>query len=103
MRKEYSYIWEICYGAVSSLVCHHPMKERLQSAYKSLIRFKKISVPKEIQDNVDNLLKLLNATEPINNQGRIYDMTMNLTEEEADEIAKKILSLYDTVARKMNH
>lgn len=89
---EPNYTWERLFKAVFNLVSSGTIQCRLYYAYDSLNTLRVEDFPEKLQEDFQKI--------KINNRGIIKEDIENMSEEEANEIAEKILSLYDKVSRR---
>jgi len=90
-----SHAWQIFDAAVRHLVAPESMKERLVGAYShQLMVLQHDEIPEPIFDEFCELKNSLTRTKAEGNEGRVQASVMNMTDMEAFEHAKTILSLY---------
>lgn len=56
--------------------------------------------PQELQKEFEMVTKELTKEQPSGNEGSVAATTKVMSEEKASEIARKIVSIYDKIARK---
>lgn len=96
---EYSYTWEKFFGATMSLVGDGPLKERLEYAAQSIIHLRNQDIPEAVKEDVLSLIEDLTSGNPEGEEGRIRATINRMTDEEAGGTAKRILGIYDNIAR----
>lgn len=96
---DYGYTWEKFFGATMSLVGEGPLKQRLENATLSIIRLKNHNIPDDVKQDVLSLIEDLTSGNPDGEEGRIHATIKRMTDEEARATAKRILGVYDNIAR----
>lgn len=96
---EYGYIWEKFFGAAMSLVVDGSLKQRLEYAAQSIIHLKNHTIPEDVKEDVLSLIADLTSGNPEGDEGRIHATIKRMTDEEARGTAKRILGIYDNIAR----
>jgi len=99
ITMDYGYIWEKFFGATMSLVGDRSLKERLEYAAGSIIALKHHDLPEDVSDDVLSLIADLTSGNPDGEEGRIHATIKRMSDEEARDTAKRILGLYDNIAR----
>ncbi len=95
-RIHYSYLWEKFYSAVSDLAINGNIKDRLSTAYFPLSLLRTDDFPKDLLNDFKEIIDKSTA------KGEYYytEGIKRLTEEEAEEIAKEIVSLFSEIAQR---
>lgn len=96
---EYSYVWEKFFGATMSLVGEGSLKQRLEYAANSILHLKNHAIPKDVEEDVLSLIADLTSGNQDGDEGRIHATIKRMTDEEARGTAKRILGIYDNIAR----
>lgn len=93
--------WERLYRAVSDLAAGtESVQDRLCSACLALSPLKVEEFPEELQADFEALMREMSEREPSGNEGRFKATANFLSNEIAEQMAQKIVDMYDTVARK---
>jgi hypothetical protein len=96
---EYSYVWEKFFGATMSLIGDGSLKQRLEYAAQSIIHLKNQDIPEDVKEDVLSLIEDLTSGNPDGDEGRIHATIKRMSDEEARGTAKRILGVYDNIAR----
>ena len=95
------YVWQKLHEATYSLVSRGLLQNRLQHAYSELSLLKQHELPEEIQNDFKSVLISLTKKEAIGEEGTVRATLNQMTEDEAEDLSRKILSMYDNVTRYM--
>jgi len=100
MRK-YSYGWEKLYQTMSSLITADDIRDRLCSGLADgVIHIKpEKDLPEEIQDDFKEFWERVTSAQPDGDEGTLKATLDTFSDEEANEVARQLLSFYDTVCR----
>ena len=97
MPFQYEYAWRKFHEAVLTLVGSQSIQERLGSACVDyLSRLKPDEIPDELQDDFKQIQELQTVELPDGGMN-----AENLSDEQADKLAEKIVSMYDDLARRL--
>jgi len=96
---EYGYLWEKFFGATMSLVGEGSLKQRLEYAAQSIIDLKNHDIPKDVKEDILSLIEDLTSGNPVGDEGRIHATIKRMTDEEVRDTTKRILGVYDNIAR----
>ena len=96
-----SYVWEKLHGAMYSLISSSKMKDRLGSAYVTLAFLPEEDMPEIIKEDFSEIMRVVKTAKPTSTEGKIKAAVNRMTVTEANDIAKKILYMYDKVTRQM--
>jgi len=98
------YMWEKLHGAMYSLIGSGELKDRLYYACEMLAVYDDDTnkVPDEIINEFREITDLIEKAEPIGNEGKIRAAINSMDDVEAGVVAKKILSMYDQITRRMD-
>jgi len=94
------YAWEKLYLSVTTLATSsNTIQERLADVYlENLMGLEVETFPKEIQGEFKEIMDKLNS---LSREGEEYRLNINnkISEEDANELSKSIISLYDHVTK----
>ncbi|MEA5617900.1 hypothetical protein VB711_08620 [Cronbergia sp. UHCC 0137] len=99
-----NYTREKLYSAVEILASsNESIQDRLHSAYiNALIRLHEPNdFPEELREEFNEINKRLTEIQATSNEGSVQATTTKMSEEEAGNVAEKIVTLYDQIARKL--
>ena len=86
------------FGAVSVLVTHGPIKQRLIRAYEeNLEPIEEDELPIEVQDSFAGLRRLMHGVAPAGGEGSVCASVRKMSKVEADRCAQLIVELYGGV------
>jgi hypothetical protein len=95
------YAWEKFHATVLTLAGPGALQDRLVDAYSSqLVRLKRDDLPRELQADFSEIEKALTSGTPTGDEGTIAAAVRAMSEQRRQEIAEKIVSMYDAVAHK---
>lgn len=94
-------MWEKFFGATMSLVGEGSLKQRIEDAAISIIRLKHHTIPEPVKEDILSLIADLTSGNPEGEEGRIHATIKRMTDEEARFTSKRILGVYDNIARHM--
>jgi hypothetical protein len=97
-----SYAWEKFFKAVNYLVAPGSIQERLFNAYcYELSLVKDPELPEEIRDDFRKLRRTLTKG-PVEDEakGLVYSAVNRMSDNEADDIARSIVSMFNVIAHK---
>jgi hypothetical protein len=95
-----SYRWEKFHLALFALVGWDSIQERLcHSFIHHLMHVDPEKLPSEIKDDFISLSEDLTSGIPVGSEGRVAAFCDKLSNEEAFDYAKRIVSMYDTITR----
>jgi hypothetical protein len=95
------YAWEKLYNAVLGMAASPAsLQQRIAAAYSgSLMRITAYDdLPADLESLFGDIMKALSTTEPKGDEGSIMASALALTDREAEDIARKIVGLYDQVS-----
>lgn len=95
------YVWEKLHGAVYCLIGTSTMKVRLVEAFGTLSFIPEDQIPEEIRQQFRDIMQLIRTAKSEGVEGRIKAAVRQMNESECYDIAKIILSMYDTITRSM--
>lgn len=88
------------YAAVTVLVGHGDIKQRLVNAFeRHLADIEDEALPTVIRPDFAKLRKAMTGVEPLNGEGRIKATVRKMSVYEADRCAKRILDIYADAVR----
>ena len=88
------------FAAVSVMVTHGPVKQRLIKAYEDhLDAVEEDELPEEIRDSMSELHRRMYGVAPTNGEGRICASVRKMSKDEADYCARLIVTMYGVTAR----
>lgn len=94
-----SYLWEKLYIATHALATGRgSLKERLHSAYLSFAHLGPEDFPEELQNDFAALEEQMTRVEARADEGTVAATLQAIDDDEAAEIAGKIVDLYNTLA-----
>lgn len=86
------------FGAVSVLVTHGPIKQRLIRAYEeNLEPIEEDELPIEVQDSFAGLRRLMHGVAPAGGEGSVCASVRKMSKVEADRCAQLIVEIYGGV------
>jgi hypothetical protein len=92
------------YAAVSALVGHGNIKQRLTQAFEENLAIIEIDeLPVAAQQSFADLRKMMSGVDPLNGEGRIRATVRKMSVIEADECAQMMIDLYTDMVRFENH
>lgn len=98
------YAWEKAMVAVTGMACNpDSINERIAHAFAySLIRINpEEHLPEDLRPLLEEIRTALTSVEPIGDEGSIAATTRVMSTEEATNIARKIVDLYDKICAAM--
>ena len=96
------YTWEKLHVAVIDLAAGTgSIQDRLYYAYSGalILLYEQDDFPEEMREQFEAIQTELTSVKPSGNEGSIKASTDAMTDSKATEIAKKIVSLYDSITR----
>ena len=88
------------YAAVSVIVAHGNIKQRLMSAFEDhLALIENDELPVAIKEDFAELRSMMTGVEPFNGEGHIRATVRKMSVNEADECAQKMLDIYSNLIR----
>lgn len=91
------------YAAVSALVEHGPIKQRLIKAYEQhLEAIAEDDLHQEVQKSFARLHSMMHGVLPANGEGPICASVRKMSKAEADQCARLIVEMYGTVTQQTN-
>lgn len=94
------YTWEKFYVAVETLVGQGSIQDRLCGAYSSaLMRLEPKDLPKDLRADFIELERKLTSVEPTGDEGSIAASTKAMSADDAEKLAKQIVSMFNDIAR----
>lgn len=88
------------FAAVSVLVTHGPVKQRLIRAYEdNLDEIDSEELPISVQESFAEVRSLMHRVSPANGEGPVCASVRKMSKEQADACAQLIVSIYGEVAR----
>ena len=88
------------FAAISVLVAHGPIKQRLITAYEQhLDEIDDDELPLVVQESFVTLRHTMNCVSPANGEGRICASVRKMSKVQADECARSIIEMYGGVVR----
>lgn len=93
-----------CYGAVSVLVGHGNIKQRLIVAFEEhLALIEADEMPVAVKQSFAYLRQMMSGIDPLNGEGRIRATVRKMSVIKADECAQKMIDLYTDIIRFDDH
>jgi hypothetical protein len=90
--------------AVSVLVSHSHIKQRLIEAYEKNLRgINEEDLPLQMKQSFADLRQMMTGVAPLNGEGSIRATVRKMSVFQADECARLILSLYSDIIRYSDH
>jgi hypothetical protein len=87
-------------AAVSALVSHSHIKQRLIEAYEKNLRgINEEDLPLQMRQSFADLRQMMTGVAPLNGEGSIRATVRKMSVCQADECARLILSLYSDIVR----
>lgn len=94
-----SYAWEKFYLCVKHLVGSGPVQQRLADAFiHNLSPLKTSQVPEDLRSDFVSIRNAVTRIAPTGEEGSINATAQQLTDEEASEICRKIVDLFNEIA-----
>jgi len=88
------------FAAVSVLVAHGPIKQRLIRAYEgSLASIEEDELPDKVQKPFSRLRRMMYCVAPANGEGPICASVRKMSKMQADECAELIVKMYGEISR----
>lgn len=88
------------YAAVSVIVAHGNIKQRLMSAFEDhLALIENDELPVAIKEDFAELRSMMTGVEPLNGEGHVRATVRKMSIVEADECARKMLEIYTRLVR----
>ena len=88
------------FAAVSVLVTHGPVKQRLMRAYEdNLDEINREDLPFSVQESFAELQRLMHSVSPMNGEGPICASVRKMSKEQADDCSQRIVKIYGEVPR----
>jgi hypothetical protein len=88
------------YAAVSVIVAHGNIKQRLMSAFEDhLALIENDELPVAIKEDFAELRSMMTGVEPLNGEGHVRATVRKMSIVEADECARKMLEVYTRLVR----
>lgn len=88
------------YAAVSVIVAHGNIKQRLMSAFEDhLALIENDELPVAIKEDFAELRSMMTGVEPFNGEGHIRATVRKMSVDEADRCAHKMLEIYTNLVR----
>ena len=88
------------YAAVSVIVAHGNIKQRLMSAFEDhLALIENDELPVAIKEDFAELRSMMTGVEPLNGEGHVRATVRKMSIVEADECARKMLQVYTRLVR----
>jgi hypothetical protein len=95
-----SYHVDRLYAAISVLVAHGPIKQRLIRAYEQhLEEIEEDELPLAVQEFFVTLRRMMHCVSPANGEGPICASVRKMSKVQADECAQLIIEIYGGVVR----
>jgi hypothetical protein len=95
-----SYHVDRLYAAISVLVTHGPVKQRLIQAYEdNLDDIKGDELPVDVQETFAELRRQMHHVAPTNGEGSICASVRKMSKQDTDECARRIVEIYGEVVR----
>ena len=95
-----SYTWEKFHAAIETLTGPGTIKERLGDAFLySLLMLKPEDLPEHLQSDFQQLCDDLSRVQASGDEGNIKATVKVMSDDEASTHVKKIVSMYDKIAR----
>ena len=103
-RHELAYPWEKMYLAALTLAGPGRLQDRLESAFLQMNRLfvphLKETIPDDLVEDFDEVEGRLTCVEPTSDEGTIAATCNAMDDDEAVELAEKIISLHDEISRR---
>ena len=94
-----SYHVDRFFGAVSVLVTHGPVKQRLMQAYEQYLeQMDTDELPLELQEPFAELQRRMHGVAPLNGEGAVCASVRKMSKDQADECACMIVALARQIA-----
>jgi hypothetical protein len=88
------------FAAVSVLVTHGPIKQRLIRAYEdNLVSIEEDELPVKVQKSFASLRRMMHCVSPANGEGLICASVRKMSKAQADDCAELIVEMYGNVIR----
>ena len=88
------------FAAVSVLVTHGPIKQRLIRAYEdNLVSIEEDELPVKLQKSYARLRRMMHRVSPANGEGPICASVRKMSKAQADDCAELIVEMYGNVIR----
>lgn len=88
------------HAAVSVIVSHGNIKQRLVSAFEdNLAAIDGTDLPAAVRDKFAELRRLMTGVEPLNSEGHIRATVRKMSMVEADDCAHRMLEIYTELSR----
>ncbi len=88
------------FAAVSVLVAHGPIKQRLIRAYENnLASIEEDELPAKVQKSFSQLRRMMYCVAPANGEGPICASVRKMSKMQADECADLIVKMYGEISR----
>ena len=88
------------FAAVSVLVAHGPIKQRLIRAYEdNLVSIEEDDLPVAVQKSFARLRRMMHSVAPANGEGPICASVRKMSKVQADDCAELIVEMYGDVIR----
>ncbi len=88
------------FAAVSVLVAHGPIKQRLIRAYEdNLASLEEDELPQSVQKSFARLSRMMHGVAPANGEGPICASVRKMSKVQADDCAALIVEMYGNVIR----
>ncbi len=96
----FGYTWEKLMVAVHGMASSpRSMQQRIADAYTgSLMRLKADDFPDDLRWTFEEISKKLTSGTPTGDEGTVQASVSSMSEEEASEIAREIVNLYDQIS-----
>lgn len=83
------------FAAVSVLVAHGPIKQRLIRAYEdNLVAIEEDELPVKVQKSFSRLRRMMHCVAPANGEGPICASVRKMSKAQADDCAELIVKMY---------
>jgi len=88
------------YAAVSVIVSHGNIKQRLVAAFEeNLASIEDPELPAQVREKFSQLRRLMTGVEPLNGEGHIRATVRKMSTAEADECAHRMLDIFAELSR----
>ena len=88
------------FAAVSVLVAHGPIKQRLIRAYEDhLVSIEEDELPVKVQKPFSRLRRMMHCVAPANGEGPICASVRKMSKMQADECSELIVKMYGEISR----
>jgi hypothetical protein len=88
------------FAAVSVLVAHGPIKQRLIRAYEeNLVSIEEDELPAAVQKSFARVRRMMHCVAPANGEGPICASVRKMSKAQADDCAELIVQMYGDVIR----